>query len=137
MEFSLRPSKNSTVNTIELSKVAKAALGEIGIERFQEFSRYAQGWKDGFSVGEPLSFDSWQTMEHFLAKFKPVGKFPPSLFFSITGNLQLAWKTQQGEMIELEFLAFGIEALLPDNDDAQFFSNEKIEDLIKNFETVD
>ncbi|MFQ3598708.1 MAG: hypothetical protein SNJ55_08745 [Chloroherpetonaceae bacterium] len=119
-----------------LSEHAQATLGRIGVERFHEFSQYPKGWKDGDELGEPLSYDSLQTLERFLAKFERFGKFPPSLFFSTSGNLQLAWKTRGENVIELEFLPNGIAALLPDDDDSRFFSNEHLNRLIEELESV-
>lgn len=121
---------------VSLSKHAKETLGGIGVERFNEFSQYQKGWKDGYELGEPLSYDSLQTMERFLKQFKRFANLPPSLFFSTSGNLQLAWKTHGGKMIELEFMPNGIAALLPNDDESRFFSDEHLIELIEELESV-
>jgi hypothetical protein len=130
------PKAQTPSQLLSLSEHAQATLGHIGVERFNEFSRFQKGWKDGYELGEPLSYDSLQTMEHFLVQFGRFGKFPPSLFFSTSGNLQLAWKTFGGDVIELEFMGIGISALLPENDESQFFSDEQMSRLIEQLESV-
>jgi hypothetical protein len=121
---------------VTLSQQTQETLGHIGVERFNEFSQYQKGWKDGYELGEPLSNDSLQTMERFFARFENFGKFPPSLFFSTSGNLQLAWKTSCGNVIELEFFSKGIDALLPNDDESRFFTNEQLDRLVKELKSI-
>ncbi len=85
--------------TDELSAAARAILGTNGVERFEEFRSYPEGWD--FGHGQPLSSASIASLDLFLVLF---GDFPnrPSLFLTRSGNLELAWEDAHGR-IELEF----------------------------------
>jgi len=104
---------NVLVSTDALGKRASEVLGINGIERFEEFKQYKDGWDHG--KGKALSYRSVAIMERMMNQFQD---FPcePSLFFTREGNLQLGWDDNDGNSVELEFCPDSIEYYIESED---------------------
>lgn len=101
-----RPKCNIYQSTDKLTRRAFEVLGKNGIERYEDFKSYPDGWDNG--VGARLSGRSTAVMETFFGVFSDFDT-KPSLFLTRDGNLQLAWENSGGERIELEFYPDHIE----------------------------
>jgi hypothetical protein len=83
-----------------LSACARTLLGPNASARFDEFSRYRDGWD--FGRGRRLTPGSATTLERFLVAH-PFEIVRPSLFLTHEGFLELAWESDGARRIELEF----------------------------------
>jgi len=85
-----------------LSENSKRIIGEHGVQRFEEFKRYHDGWDYG--RGRALSPRSVAAFESFLRRVPELAAVEPSLFLTAEGNLQLGWEDEQGRVVEVDFL---------------------------------
>lgn len=90
-----------------LSENSKRVIGEHGVQRFEEFKRYHDGWDYG--RGKALSPRSVATFEAFLRQAPELSAVEPSLFLTSEGNIQLGWEDGEGGIVEVDFLPDGVE----------------------------
>lgn len=90
-----------------LSENSKRIIGDHGVQRFEEFKRYHDGWDYG--RGKALSPRSVATFEAFLRQVPELSAVEPSLFLTSEGNLQLGWEDGEGGVVEVDFLPDGVE----------------------------
>lgn len=90
-----------------LSANSQRIIGEHGVQRFEEFKRYGDGWDYG--RGKPLSPRSVATFEAFLRLIPELAAVEPSLFLTTEGNLQLGWEDRERGVVEVDFLPDGVE----------------------------
>lgn len=85
---------------------AKAAIGNAGFRRLENFFRLPAGW-DG-SASKPIDLNSVAVFSRF---FSETGLRPDHLgiFMSAQGNVVVNWPDQDGQLVELEFLPSGID----------------------------
>lgn len=85
---------------------AKAAIGDTGSKRLENFFRLQAGW-DG-DASKPINLNSVEVFSNFFAE---TGLHPDRLgiFMSAQGNVVVNWPDQDGQLVELEFLPSGIE----------------------------
>jgi len=88
-------------STDELGPTSRQILGDEGHKRFEEFKQYTAGWDMG--SGSVLSYRSVAVMETFLNRIRGYQLQAPNLFFTRAGNLQLGWKSRNGDPVEVEF----------------------------------
>lgn len=117
--FTLSASAYGLKGTNSLSPQAAALIGGNGLRRFQEFGEYPSGW-DGMHSRplNPLSIASCNLFASSITN-APV---EPSIFMTRRGNLQLAWETNGGKHVELEFSPSKIEYLVGDEEGAFDFT---------------
>ena len=120
-------------NTDNLSKEAIDVIGESGLQRFESFKQYTEGWDDGH--GSPLSYRSTAVMEYFLHKFSNFYT-KPSLFLTRNGNLQLDWEDKHGQMIEVEFFPDKIEFYIEASDDEGQITLQDVNKLISMLQAI-
>lgn len=90
----------------QLSDRAKQLLGESGVERVTEFSRYPAGWD--FGRGEALQPESIATLDWFLSRHGDVIEGRLSVFFSAEGVLDLMWDSTLWGAVNLALYANGV-----------------------------
>ena len=90
-----------------LSEQTKRIVGENGVDRFEEFRAYPDGWDYG--RGRHLSTRSVRLMNSFLDRLPELAEEEPSLFLTHQGNLALGLEDAQGNAVELEFFSDRIE----------------------------
>lgn len=83
----------------QLEPAAAAALGAIGVARFESFKALPDGWSGD---GAPIDQQSIAALNAF---FERGASFPtpPSLFMLKDGSLQLVGETKSGGSIEVDF----------------------------------
>lgn len=89
-----------------LSTEAQQSLSEYNVARLATFAEYPDGWAGG--EGQALSPLSLAVLDSFLQHYSHFAT-EPSLFLTRHGTLELAWETQEGRAINLEFLPNEIE----------------------------
>ena len=107
----------------ELSEDIIKIIGENGLQRFEQFKKYSEGWD--FGIGKPLSSHSVASFKLFCKRLSepiPVDSInspqdEPSLFLTREGNLQLGWEDKEGNKIEIEFFPNKIEYYIEALDD--------------------
>ena len=90
-------------------------IGENGIQRFEQFKKYSEGWD--FGIGKPLSSYSVASFKLFCKHLSEPILDEPSLFLTREGNLQLGWEDKEGIKIEIEFFPNKIEYYIEALDD--------------------
>ena len=89
-----------------ISDAAKAAIGDAGLKRLENFFRLSAGW-DG-RASKPIDLNSVAVFSRF---FSETGLRPDDLgiFMSAQGNVVVNWPDQDSRLVELEFLPSGID----------------------------
>ena len=89
-----------------ISEGAKAAIGNAGLKRLENFFNLQAGWDGGES--QPINLKSVEVFSNFFAEtgLRPEGL---GLFMSAQGNVVANWLGRDGQLVELEFLPSGIE----------------------------
>lgn len=90
-------------------------IGENGIQRFEQFKKYSEGWD--FGIGKSLSSYSVGSFKLFCKRLSEPILDEPSLFLTREGNLQLGWEDKGGNKIEIEFFPNKIEYYIEALDD--------------------
>jgi hypothetical protein len=83
-----------------------AKLGDVGYQRFHDFSRWPDGW-----TGEHSHAVGWGTYRNF-QKFLQSAHFvtaqhPPSIFLTDEGYFELTWEDREGRTIDATIMPDG------------------------------
>lgn len=84
-----------------LNASARQIMGENGLNRLREFTRYEPGWDLG--RGRPLALRSVVILNAFLNQLPELAAYRPSLFMTHEGNLELGSQDATGRSISIEF----------------------------------
>lgn len=84
-----------------LSESARQTIGDNGLNRLREFTRYQPGWDLG--EGKPLASRSVVLLSAFLSHLPELAPYRPSLFMTHEGNLELGFEDAEGRSISIEF----------------------------------
>lgn len=112
-----------------LSENSKRIIGDHGVQRFEEFKRYQDGWDYG--RGKVLSPRSVATFETFLRQIPELAAIEPSLFLTTEGNMQLGWEDGNGNIMEVDFLPDGIEYYIAATNEEGLVRLEALPQLIE------
>jgi len=99
----------------ELGTNVTKIIGATGLQRFEQFKKYGEGWE--FGIGKPLSSGSIASFKLFCEQFSEPIPNEPSLFLTREGNLQLGWEDKEANKIEFEFFPDKIEYYIEALDD--------------------
>lgn len=111
-----------------LSENSKRVIGANGVQRFEEFKQYHDGWDYG--RGKALSAYSVATFEEFLRQIPELAAIEPSLFLTTNGNLQLGWEDAEGNVVEVEFFPDRIEYYIESRNEEGSLSKQALPQLI-------
>lgn len=95
----------------KISPSAKAALGELGVQRLESFMQLRAGWDGPDSRAIRL-----ESIEVFSQFFADTALHPKQMgvFMSAEGNIVVNWLDQGGQLVELEFDPKGINYFIED-----------------------
>ena len=119
----------------ELNEDIIKTIGENGLQRFEQFKKYNEGWDLG-GIGKPLSSHSVATFKLFCKQLTGTLPDEPSLFLTHEGNLQLGWEDKEGNKIEIEFFPNKIEYYIEVLDDEGEVDLTHISQLIDTLKSV-
>jgi len=84
----------------ELPGIVYAKLGDAAWQRFNDFSRWPDGWAGPHS--HAVAWGTYQNLGKFLSAARFVtGRPPPSLFVTDDGMLELSWEARDGSTINV------------------------------------
>lgn len=118
----------------ELNEDTVKIIGENGLQRFEQFKKYSEGWD--FGIGKPLSFHSVASFKLFCKHLSEPIPDEPSLFLTREGNLQLGWEDKEGNKIEIEFFPNKIEYYIEALDDEGEVDLTHISQLVDTLKSV-
>lgn len=118
----------------ELNEDTVKVIGENGLQRFEQFKKYSEGWD--FGIGKPLSSHSVASFKLFCKHLSEPIPDEPSLFLTREGNLQLGWEDKEGNKIEIEFFPDKIEYYIEALDDEGEVDLTHISQLVDTLKSV-